>query len=712
MVMLFGALRYTMNEYRADVVSATRQMYEVAIEKIDSDIASFSNIATEIYVEESLSRSVFEGYDAKAMEAHKRLSLYKNSFEVVEDMILCFDTDRLYTQEGYVSTTVYLKNTLKLTDYSERTFRNALEKRLDDVCISVEDISGKKGLLYIYSSPMSAKINMVTVIYYISNEILSARLKELFTEYDSAAIMNSNDGEILAYTTNMVGMTLHELEEFCRKISERDVVDGYALIKCESKLYDYSFCIAISEKQFLRHQYEIQIAFVVGGFVVFVILISIVAFMNFRLYKPISEIVQLVVDEKDKGKNFENNEYEIIRKAITRNAESLFQYINDYAAVLAKMRETLTLFLCSGIVKEEEQLVKILHEFEFSPVDVCFTVMGILLEEKSELLYDYLNRQKKLQYCAFSEVAGENILVAVVEFPDFDLSRERRTALGNDVIYYLDDCGIAYKKIAFGLVYDTLKDIPLSYQEMVSEINDKSISMDKVQKKIFFFEEGAKFNIENYIYHSKQMAVLYQAIRKGDLQTAMNVIHVSKEVNGQNDDEGNERFHRYSIIQTISNAILTERKSVDLMDEVSQLYLVADEEFEVSVCGYLDKMFQDRMQINLDHLEDKKNLILDYINENFSEVWMSQEAVGEKFGISRQKVNEIIRSSLGITYSNYVSYLRLDYAAKLLRQTDLKISEIVEKVGYSDTSRFINKFREYYKITPGKYRISSQQRNK
>ncbi|WP_331456249.1 helix-turn-helix domain-containing protein [Methanobrevibacter arboriphilus] len=48
---------------------------------------------------------------------------------------------------------------------------------------------------------------------------------------------------------------------------------------------------------------------------------------------------------------------------------------------------------------------------------------------------------------------------------------------------------------------------------------------------------------------------------------------------------------------------------------------------------------------------------------------------------------------------------RLQIAKELLNKEDYKISEIANKVGYKNPSKFSAAFKEYYKLTPSQYRL-------
>ncbi|MBQ2666992.1 MAG: helix-turn-helix domain-containing protein, partial [Clostridia bacterium] len=47
---------------------------------------------------------------------------------------------------------------------------------------------------------------------------------------------------------------------------------------------------------------------------------------------------------------------------------------------------------------------------------------------------------------------------------------------------------------------------------------------------------------------------------------------------------------------------------------------------------------------------------------------------------------------------------KLDRAQKLLQTTDMKLDDICDAIGYSDTTQFIRDFKKKYEITPAKYR--------
>ncbi len=71
---------------------------------------------------------------------------------------------------------------------------------------------------------------------------------------------------------------------------------------------------------------------------------------------------------------------------------------------------------------------------------------------------------------------------------------------------------------------------------------------------------------------------------------------------------------------------------------------------------------------------------------------------------SHATVSNAFRRYLGVTLSDYLINLRLDYAAELLTNTSMTTLEICSAVGYDSLSYFIKQFRKKFGTTPHKYR--------
>jgi two-component system response regulator YesN len=92
-----------------------------------------------------------------------------------------------------------------------------------------------------------------------------------------------------------------------------------------------------------------------------------------------------------------------------------------------------------------------------------------------------------------------------------------------------------------------------------------------------------------------------------------------------------------------------------------------------------------------------------YINKNFNRN-ISLNTIAERFFINPYYFSQLFKKKTGENYQNYLIRLRAERAKKLLEETDLKIYEICELVGYSDISHFNKIFKRVIGITPSEYK--------
>lgn len=58
----------------------------------------------------------------------------------------------------------------------------------------------------------------------------------------------------------------------------------------------------------------------------------------------------------------------------------------------------------------------------------------------------------------------------------------------------------------------------------------------------------------------------------------------------------------------------------------------------------------------------------------------------------------------GVTVTEFINDLRLNYAANMLKNSNMSILDICYDCGFDNTSYFHRKFKEKYDVTPLKFR--------
>jgi AraC-like DNA-binding protein len=116
-------------------------------------------------------------------------------------------------------------------------------------------------------------------------------------------------------------------------------------------------------------------------------------------------------------------------------------------------------------------------------------------------------------------------------------------------------------------------------------------------------------------------------------------------------------------------------------------------------------------QLTLEPYKDKeKASVLRYIASTYTDPKLDLEAVVEGTGANRYKINEVLKSELGMTFTSYVNKLRLTEASRLLTEkSSAAISEIAYLVGYANVPYFNKLFKEEFGCTPKSFRMLATQ---
>jgi AraC-like DNA-binding protein len=97
--------------------------------------------------------------------------------------------------------------------------------------------------------------------------------------------------------------------------------------------------------------------------------------------------------------------------------------------------------------------------------------------------------------------------------------------------------------------------------------------------------------------------------------------------------------------------------------------------------------------------------IVRYIATNYTDPALDLESVASALGVNRNKVNDVLRTVLGMTFTGYLNKLRLTEAARLLLDgSSATVAQIAYSVGYSHVSYFNRLFKEEYGCTPKAFR--------
>ena len=99
-----------------------------------------------------------------------------------------------------------------------------------------------------------------------------------------------------------------------------------------------------------------------------------------------------------------------------------------------------------------------------------------------------------------------------------------------------------------------------------------------------------------------------------------------------------------------------------------------------------------------------------YLGRNFSNPnLMLQDAAGEVH-MSQSHFSTVFAQETGLTFTQYLTALRLGKAKELLEATEIRPGQIAQEVGYNDAHYFSYMFKRHTGMTPSEYRRSCRGR--
>ncbi len=105
-----------------------------------------------------------------------------------------------------------------------------------------------------------------------------------------------------------------------------------------------------------------------------------------------------------------------------------------------------------------------------------------------------------------------------------------------------------------------------------------------------------------------------------------------------------------------------------------------------------------------DNIMHRMVMVTDYIKNNLTADDLSEAAMAEKAGISRDYFSKVFRNVTGTNYSKWLNMIRLEKAVKLMAESPMSLTEIAMSSGFQSISTFNRVFREEKSMAPGEYR--------
>ena len=95
--------------------------------------------------------------------------------------------------------------------------------------------------------------------------------------------------------------------------------------------------------------------------------------------------------------------------------------------------------------------------------------------------------------------------------------------------------------------------------------------------------------------------------------------------------------------------------------------------------------------------------IMRSVNKNLSDSDFSVEMLTQEVGISRAQLHRKMKELTGLSTSEFIRNIRLEQAARLLREQKINVTQVAYTVGFSNLAHFSTIFRKHFGVSPSEY---------
>ena len=121
--------------------------------------------------------------------------------------------------------------------------------------------------------------------------------------------------------------------------------------------------------------------------------------------------------------------------------------------------------------------------------------------------------------------------------------------------------------------------------------------------------------------------------------------------------------------------------------------------------------FAKELEHNFQQTESRHSSLItlarDIVEDKYSDQGLSLTSIAEDLKMSPTYFGMIFKKTVGTTFSDYLTMVRIQEAARLLKTTQHSVQEIMISVGIPSESTFYRRFREIFNLTPQLYRQKS-----
>ncbi|NSW90554.1 MAG: AraC family transcriptional regulator [Firmicutes bacterium] len=716
-IILGGLLYNNLNKsYWEEITNYRKINANHLINTFESEYKIINSIALRIAFDALMSMSVIKQNDYQSKNASNTLSRYIAESSIINEIYLYFkDDNRVYCSRGVMSIYTMFGSDFSFSESEKAYFmelmsntKGILIKRINQ---SSDDNQIKTPLIVIvYSLPIGQNNPYGTMTFVLRqdriNKVLGLKNENDFCFY----IFNKNKD--IVYLNGSEGLIDSGVLDMIWRGNDSVYNDkNNFVINVKSELAELDYVIVYSNKNIgERWKTNLHIYLIFVFIILFGIFIA--SIMASRNYKPIKKIIDNFFDVADRRINQKRiNEMEYIDNLIKDTIDKNKKLLAKLNEQLPFMKEQVLLMLIKGEMVNSALAESLMNSCGISFDYNYFQVMIISFfnYSRSEIVSGRVSNiikmmlseyNPKVNYYIIELLRGDRVII--LNGNRDELEKDKVKYISEKIQHTLKMQLKIKTNIGIGSITNSLEYVSVSFEEAQYALDYKLITG---YGNVIFYVDCVKESNNVFWYPMEEMMNFSNFIKQGDAKAAIECMNsIFKNIKSRNVPIGIGKSIGYDIINTVIRIINEYNISgyKEEIENISEYETIEELENGLTssigkICGYFNEYKSNKNK-------KLKVELVKYINENFKNPLISLELIAEEFGLTEKYLSKFFYQNTGYRFADYIKRLRIDYAKKLLVETDKTVKEIVELSGYTDPSSFIRTFSYLEGVTPGRYR--------
>ncbi|KKO55004.1 helix-turn-helix domain-containing protein [Paenibacillus sp. DMB20] len=650
----------------------------------------------------------------------QELQRYRNSSGFITDFYVYLrksDTilsPSLKTSSSVLFSEIYGYNHMTYEQFRSRILHGVHFNGFLPVTEVGKGLNQKRMLTYLQTLPFGEKKNSKGLLVMLIDEQKIVGLLE--------EIVKANHGTI--YIKDASGQVILSVGDGANQVEKNKGGSDMMTVTTKSARNGWEYVSVVPEEVFMGkvNMVKTMAAGLLG--ICFAAGIGACAFMTYRAYHPLREIIRFIRQSHPVREGDVRNEYDFIKKAMAASFGKQTEMEEQLYQQTPVIRSNFMLRLLKGHVDIGDVSEHALGFMGISFPHPHFAVALIELRDASSFIHNDRESEWALIRFVTAKVAEEipcytsyavelekNLVALILNIPQNGDRGEELLQWAEQVKRVIEQRFKTLTTIGISGVHTGLGSISTGYGESVKALEYSTFT---VYKPVLLYEEMKRKTEVYYDFPIEAEVQLINAIKTGDMVKTESIIRSLYENNfkGKSITPGLGKLLFANLLSTLFKLL----NALNLKYE--ELFGTTSSPVEnFTEAGSVEEMYKEILSMFetvclhvKEQRGDASNQLLEkikmHLREHYDDSMISLASIADRFNITPPYLSAFFKKNSGTNLTDYLAQIRIERSKEMMRDPGNTISHIARSVGYTSDIGFIRVFKKHEGITPGKYKDS------